>query len=30
LKPGERIVVKGSFALKSQLLKGQLKEDDEK
>jgi membrane fusion protein, heavy metal efflux system len=30
LKPGERIVIKGSFALKSQLLKGQLKEDDEK
>ncbi|MBO0725291.1 MAG: efflux RND transporter periplasmic adaptor subunit [Blastocatellia bacterium] len=30
VKPGERIVVKGSFALKSQLLKGQLKEDDEK
>lgn len=30
LKPGERIVTKGSFALKSQLLRGQLKEDDEK
>lgn len=30
LKPGERIVIKGSFALKSQLLKAQLKEDDEK
>jgi membrane fusion protein, heavy metal efflux system len=30
LKPGERIVIKGSFALKSQLLKGQLREDDEK
>jgi membrane fusion protein, heavy metal efflux system len=30
VKPGERIVIKGSFALKSQLLKGQLKEDDEK
>jgi membrane fusion protein, heavy metal efflux system len=30
LTPGERIVIKGSFALKSQLLKGQLKEDDEK
>ncbi|MGH8700721.1 MAG: efflux RND transporter periplasmic adaptor subunit [Burkholderiales bacterium] len=30
LKPGERLVIKGSFALKSQLLKGQLKEDDEK
>jgi membrane fusion protein, heavy metal efflux system len=30
LKPGDRLVIKGSFALKSQLLKGQLKEDDEK
>jgi membrane fusion protein, heavy metal efflux system len=30
LKPGERLVIKGSFALKSQLLGSQLKEDDEK
>jgi cobalt-zinc-cadmium efflux system membrane fusion protein len=29
LKPGERLVIKGSFALKSQLLGSPLKEDDE-
>lgn len=30
LKVGETVVIKGGFALKSQLLKGQLEEDDEK
>lgn len=30
LKAGERVVTKGTFALKSQLLKGQLEEDDDK
>jgi cobalt-zinc-cadmium efflux system membrane fusion protein len=30
LKPGERLVIKGSFALKSQLFRGQLKEEDDK
>jgi cobalt-zinc-cadmium efflux system membrane fusion protein len=30
LKAGQRVVTKGTFALKSQLLKGQLEEDDKK